>query len=379
MPALSKALVIGGGIGGLVAARALRQQGVAVDLIEREAEWTVYGVGIIQPNNALRALDRVGLADRCVAAGGAFAGWRIHDVNGQVLVDAPGPNDAAPHLPANNGITRPRLHEILIDGAREVGVAIRLGVTALSIDDDGVGVTVAFSDGSSGRYDFVIGYDGSYSQTRAHLFGDGLEPQFTGQGVWRYNLPRPASVDTAGVFFGPDTKVGLVPLSPSLMYMFVVTAERDNRWFEGATLAEEMRARIAAYGGLIAELRELIQDSDNVVYRPMLNGLVEGPWHRGRVIILGDAAHTTTPHLAQGAAMAIEDAVLFAELVGRGGPIETILEEFMARRLERARYVVDCSTKIGRWELEEWQGVHNPEADPGGLLYGATAALMAEY
>lgn len=379
MPAISNILIIGGGIGGLVAARALQQQGVAVDLIERETDWTVYGVGIIQPNNALRALDRVGLAERCLAAGGAFAGWRIHDVDGHVLVDAPGANAAAPHLPANNGITRPKLHEILIEGALEAGTGIRLGVTATSIDDDGHGVTVAFSDGSTKRYDFVLGFDGSHSQTRAHLFGEGLDPQFTGQGVWRYNLARPASVDTGGVFFGPDTKVGLVPLSPTLMYMFVVTAEPDNRWFDGPTLADEMRARIAAYGGLIGELRDQIRDPADVVYRPMLNGLVDGPWHRGRIMIAGDAAHTTTPHLAQGAAMAIEDAVLFAELVGRGGALPAILGEFMARRFDRARYVVDCSTKIGRWELEEWQGIENPDADPGGLLHGATAALMAEY
>ena len=379
MPAVSNVLVIGGGIGGLVAARALRQQGVAVDLIERESEWTVYGVGIIQPNNALRALDRVGIADRCIAAGGAFAGWRIHDANGNILVDAPGSNAAAPHLPANNGITRPRLHEILIEGAREVDVSIRLGVTATSIADEGASVRVAFSDGATRSYDFVLGYDGSHSQTRRLLFGEGLEPAFTGQGVWRYNLPRPASVDTGGVYFGPDTKVGLVPLSPTLMYMFVVTAEPDNRWFEGAGLADDMRARIAAYGGLVGELRDQIRNPEEVVYRPMLNGLVEGPWHRGRVMILGDAAHTTTPHLAQGAAMAIEDAVLFAELVGRGGELSRVLDAFMARRLDRARYVVDCSTKIGRWELEEWAGVDNPEADPGGLLHGATAALMSDY
>jgi len=71
--------------------------------------------------------------------------------------------------------------------------------------------------------------------------------------------------------------------------------------------------------------------------------------------------------------------VLFAELVGRGDALPAVLEEFTARRFERARYVVDCSTKIGRWELEEWQGIENPDADPGGLLHGATAALMAEY
>lgn len=379
MSAVSKVLVIGGGIGGLVAAKALRQQGIAVDLIEREPRWTVYGVGIIQPNNFLAALDRVGLAQACLADGGAFDNWRIHDCNGAVLADPPGQSGAAPHLPANNGITRPRLHEVLTSAAQDSGAEIRLGTTATAINDRGDSVAVDFSDGTNGTYDLVLGYDGAFSDTRRLLLGEGSLPVFNGQGVWRYNFPRPAEVDTGMMFFGPDTKVGLVPLAPDLMYMFVVSAEKDNRWYDGPTLAEEMRGRIAAYGGLVARLREQIIDPAGVVYRPMINLLVDSPWHRGRVLLLGDAAHVTTPHLGQGAAMAVEDAVLISELLGQDRTLVSVLAEFMARRFDRVKHVVDASTQLAAWEMAEWDGLPAPDADPGGLLLRATAALMESF
>jgi 2-polyprenyl-6-methoxyphenol hydroxylase-like FAD-dependent oxidoreductase len=379
MTVIARALVIGGGIGGLVAARALRQQGIAVDLIEREPRWTVYGVGIIQPNNALRALDRIGLAWQCLDHGGPFEGWRIHDAQGKVLIDPPGENGAAPHLPPNNGITRPKLHEVLIQGAREVGTDIRLGTTATALHDDGDGVDVTFSDGEVRRYDLVLGYDGLFSETRRMLFGDTYKPRFNGQGVWRYNFERPADMDTGKVFFGPDTKIGLVPMSPALMYMFVVTAEADSRWYDGPTAAEEMRSRLKGYGGPIERLSQLITDPAGVVYRPMLTLLVDDPWHKGRILIAGDAAHSTTPHLAQGAAMAIEDAVLLGELLGGDGSLDAAMSAFMRRRFDRVKYVVDTCDQLAAWELEEWRGIDNPDADQGGLLHRATHALMADY
>lgn len=379
MAAVSKVLVIGGGIGGLVAARVLCLQGIDVHLIEKEPIWTVYGVGIIQPNNFLRAMDRAGLAEPCLAAGSAFDGWRIHDAQGNILVDPPGVRGAAPHLPPNNGITRPKLHDVLVKGAQDVGVSIRLGTTVTDLHDDGAGVVVTFSDGSTGRYDLVIGYEGAFSPTRQRLFGETYVPKFGGQGVWRYNFERPAEMDNGMVFFGPDTKVGLVPLSPTLMYMFIVTAEKDGTWYDGPDIAREMQARLRGYGGLVEKLKHDIVDPAGVVYRPMMNMLVTEPWYKGRVMLAGDAAHTTTPHLAQGAAMAVEDAVLLGELLGKHEHLDAALQEFMDRRFARVKYVVDCSTQLATWEMEEWRGVHNPNADQGGLLHRATAELMAEY
>ena len=379
MPAVQKALIVGGGIGGLTAGVALRRAGVDVDLVELNPDFRVYGVGIIQPNNTLRALDRIGLARACVDAGSSFRGWRLFDAAGSFLTDAPTSDTAAPGYPPVNGITRPKLHEILSRAAVEAGVAITFGDTVDALEDDGQGVDVGFASGRAGRYDLVVGCDGTYSSLRGRLFGDDPAPAFTGQGVWRYNLPKLPGMDWGHLYFGADSKVGLVPMSDTLMYMLLVTAEPAGARFCGPDSAAAMRQRLGSYTGPVAELARQIVDPEAVVYRPMEPVLAPAPWMKGRTLLIGDAAHTTTPHLAQGAAMAIEDAVLLGELMARDADVPALLDEFMARRFDRCRFVIESSVQIGAWELEAWGGITNPDADQGALLHSATLALMDEY
>lgn len=379
MPAIERALVIGGGIGGLTAGVALRQAGIAVDLVEINPDFSVYGVGIIQPNNTLRALDRIGLALRCVELGAAFPGWRIHDAAGNFVMDAPNGTSAAPGFPPNNGIRRPDLQRVLLDAAKDHGVTIHVGTKVLELSDYGNHVDVALSDGTAGSYDLVIGCDGLYSETRRRIFGDAVSPQFTGQSVWRYNLPRPKEMVWAEIHAGPTSKVGLTPMRPDLMYLFLVSSEPGNPRMPSDQLAELMRDRLAGYTGIIADLREQIVDNAGVVYKPMETLLLPNPWQKGRTIIIGDAAHATTPHLAQGAAMAIEDAVLLGELLKRNEPLDALLDEFMARRFDRARFVIESSGQIAAWELESWRGIQNPDARPGEVLHHATVALLEDY
>jgi 2-polyprenyl-6-methoxyphenol hydroxylase-like FAD-dependent oxidoreductase len=379
MSAIASALVVGGGIGGLTAAIALVQRGVKVELIEARPDLSVYGVGIIQPNNTLRALAKIGLARACVDAGAPFPGWRVHDAAGNVMMDLPGANTAAPDCPAVNGITRPTLHKILTDAAVCQGAVIRLGDKIDTFEDNRKTVSVRFSSGKSGQYDLVVGCDGLYSDLRKRLFGNSHEPQFTGQGVWRYNLRRPADMEWGAVFFGRTTKVGLVPMTANLMYMLIVTAEPGNPRFERDVMAQTMRGRLAGHSGLVAELRPLITDTEGVVYRPMETMLLPSPWMKGRVILIGDAAHATTPHLSQGAAMAIEDAVLLGELMGRDAPLPALLDEFMRRRFDRTKLVVNNSLQLGEWEMEEWKTGCDHSAELGGLVNSTNLALLEDY
>lgn len=378
MSAVSTALVIGGGIGGLTAAAALRQQGIAVDLVELQPEWTVYGVGIIQPNNTLRALARIGVAEACVEHGFAFPSWRICDPQDNLLIEDPSSNAADPRYPPVNGIRRIALHNILLDAATKSGAKLMLGRTAQIESNGPDNVEVRFSDGGGGNYDIVVGCDGVNSATRRALFPNAGQPRFTGQAVFRYTLPRPAEIDRGYMFFGPTSKAGLVPMSSDLMYMLLNT-HGDDRILAPETLADEMRARLTEYDGTIGRFREHIVDPAAVVYRPMTSTILSEPWWKGRAILIGDAAHAPTPHLAQGAAMAIEDAVLLAELLGAGADVEDVFGSFMSRRFQRAKYIVDSSAQIGAWELEEWAGIHNPDARPGELFNEGNAAMMQDY
>lgn len=379
MAAVKRALVVGGGIGGLVASIALRRQGIAVDLVEIKAEWAVYGVGIMQPNNALRALDRVGLASQCVADGNPFPGWATFDVNGDAIGQIPVSNAAAPAYPPMNGIPRPLLHQILTRNAAEAGVEVWLGVSVAQSVEQGDHISVRFTDGRQGAYDVVIGADGAYSDMRTRLFGADVKPVSVGEGVWRYNLPRPAEVTWGHTYFGPRNKVGLVPLSRTLMYLFIVSAEPFEAFYPPESLAEMMRERLSDYTGLIGQLRDLIQDSDKVVYRPLEYLQLPSPWHVGRSILIGDAAHLTTPHMAQGASIAIEDAVLLAELLGGCDDYRAAFEQFMAQRFERDSMVVDASLQLAEWELAEWRGAPAPDADPIGLIGRVTHRLLTEH
>jgi 2-polyprenyl-6-methoxyphenol hydroxylase-like FAD-dependent oxidoreductase len=355
--AVRRALVVGGGIGGLSATIALRRAGVEVDLVEVNPNWDVYGVGIIQPGNAIRALEALGLADEGIAAGTAMNGSRFHDAEGNPLGDVPALEILGPRYPAMNGITRPRLHAIFQEAVRASGADVRLGQTVARIDQPGGSVEVAFSDGSSGEYDLLIGADGIHSLVRSLVFGPELRAEYTGQVCWRYNVPRPPEVDRLFMFAGRDGKAGLVPLAPDLMYLLLIekVAEDDIR-VSDEELANVLRERLSRFGGLIGEIRDrYITDPAQVVYRPVEAILVPPPWYRGRVVLIGDAAHATSPHVGQGAAMAMEDALVLAEEVAADRPVEEKLERFMQRRYERCEFIWETSRQIGRWEQDNDQ------------------------
>lgn len=337
-------LIIGGGIGGLCSAIAFGQRGHRVTVIERDPEWSVYGVGITQQANVVRAVAELGIRDDYLAAGFGFDAVEIYAPDGTRLARVPSPR-LAEGYPPNLGMGRPALHDLLARRTNAVGAEVRLGVTAERIDDHGDKVEVAFSDGTSGSYDFVVGADGVYSQTRAMILPDAEKPEFTGQGVWRYNFPRDPEVDCLRAFNGP-TGIGLVPMNPEVMYMFVTTPEPGNPRYPHDELAPAMRAKLAGTAPYISALAEQITDNDGVVYRPLEGMMVRGPWHKGRVVLLGDAVHATTPHLGQGGGMAIEDAIVLAEEVEAQPTIEQAFTAYRARRFDRCDYIVSTSLAI---------------------------------
>jgi 2-polyprenyl-6-methoxyphenol hydroxylase-like FAD-dependent oxidoreductase len=342
-------LVIGGGIGGLTAAIALRRKGFDVEVIEKDPSWSVYGVGIIQQSNVVRAMTALGILQEYLNAAFGFDFIEIYIPSGERVARVPAPK-LVEGYPANLGVSRPALHKVLGDCTIALGAKVRLGVEATSMDDDGQGVTVAFSDGSSGRYDVVIGADGLYSTTRSALFPDAPKPEFVGQAVWRYNFPRPAEVDCLRAYEGP-IGIGLVPLSDALMYMYVTTPEPGNPRYPVEGIAGVMRAKLAGAPPAIAELASQITDDTGVVYKPQECVFLTGDWHKGRIVLLGDAVHATTPHLGQGAGMAIEDAVVLAEELAARDTPEAAFRAYRDRRFGRCEFIVRASQAICMGQL----------------------------
>ena len=269
--------------------------------------------------------------------------------------------------PANVGISRRALQQVLAERTLSCGAKVRLGVTAAALAEDNEQVRVDFSDGGSGEFDLVIGADGVHSQTRRQIFPEAPRPEFTGQAVWRYNLPRPADLDSLHVYNGP-IGAGLVPMSRSQMYMYLTTPEPGNPHYPVEGLAQAMRAKVPA---ALADLAAQIVHDAEVVYRPLETVLVEGPWHRGRVVLLGDAVHATTPHLGQGAGMAIEDAIVLTQEIGRHDTPEAAFRAYRDRRFERCRYIVEESLAICRGQLGLGPPVDNARAT--AAMFEATA------
>ena len=345
-------LIVGGGIAGLSTAIGLKEADVSVDLVELNPEWNVYGVGIIQLANALRALAALGLAQSAVENGFPMEGLEMFAPNGHMIMNQPQPKIAGPNFPPQNGIARPVLHKILQDAALATGLNVKLGITVDSIEDAGDKVAVTFTDGTSKDYDLVVGCDGLRSQVRQLVFADAPEPKYEGQMVWRYNVKRPESTKDIQMYMG-HPKVGLVPLSDEMMYIFITDAAVDGILrVPNEDLAAEMRQRLDAYGGLFAEIKAQITDPDEVVLRPFETILVPAPWNRGRVVLLGDAAHTMTAHIAQGAAMAIEDAVVLTEELKKQDSVAEALTAYNERRYERVATLVQLSQQICEWERD---------------------------
>lgn len=369
MAKVKNALIVGGGIGGLSAALALRKSGIAVDLVEINQQWTVYHVGIVVQGNAIRAMVALGIADQCIEAGFQYNGLLFRDLDNNVLADIQGIKLAGPQYPSDLGLTRPALHEVLSRSALAAGVAVRLGVTFTELRQSDDKVTVTSTDGTVKDYDIVIGADGVRSKVRGALFGEHIKPKLTGQGVWRYNVPRPPELDRAVMHAGLEAgKYGFIPLTHETGYILLVQAEAVNERMPQEKLAELFRARLARCTGIMARLRDLIVDSSLVVYRPLEALFLPAPWYKGRVVLIGDAVHATTPHMGQGAAQAMEDAVVLGDVLARDAPVETLLEEFMRRRYERCKLVFESSLQIGEWEQRP-----TPDADHAGL----TARLIA--
>ena len=361
MSLVKSVLVVGGGIAGMCAAIELRKRGVEVDLVEADPEWRVYGAGITISAPSLRAFERIGVLEAILEQGAASEGLDLFLANGTPLGPIPGLAAAGSTISASAGILRPALARILGDATVAAGTRVRLGTTfsAPSLSD-------------ATKYDLVIGADGIQSKVRSALFPEAPKPRYTGQVCWRAVVPRPAPLQRAAMYIGGKIKAGIVPVSKDEMYLFFLEARDTPDHIDAGQWPDLLRQALAEFSGPIATIRECLTPASRIVYRPLFALMMPKPWHQGRTVLIGDAAHATTPHLASGAGLAVEDAIVLAEELERAQSCEEALHRFTARRYERCRLVVENSVRLGDIE----RGGGSPQ-EHEKLMRESTGALAA--
>jgi 2-polyprenyl-6-methoxyphenol hydroxylase-like FAD-dependent oxidoreductase len=339
-------LIIGGGIAGLTAAIALRQRGLAVQVCEAAPHILPVGAGIWMAPNAMQVFDRLGLAQRIDAGGVPLQAIEIVDGRMRPLLRTDQARIRQRFGHATTAIRRATLQQILL---AEVGPAhVALGKICTGLAEDDEGVTVTFADGSTRRAAFVVGADGIRSPVREHLF-PGRRPGGTGHLVWR---------GMSAVQLAPHYKRAIREAwADGLRFGFSEIADGIVDWFAAVPSTfggerPELLARLQrAFQGFAYPVPAILAAADEpaIIKNEVLDLDPLPRWHQGRICLIGDAAHATTPYMGQGGCQAVEDAYALALSLSQQ-PDDPAAAFAAMQRLRRAKAhrIVRTSRLMGR-------------------------------
>lgn len=346
------ALIIGGGVGGLAAAISLSRIGVRCHVVEL-SEGPPMGASLGLSGRAADALGDLGIYQACYDTSTPFErdtkAQYMYDATGKVISTGP----KRPQWPGAKtalGVYRPVLAQVMEQAALEQGATIQKGITATAIDERPDAAWVTFSDGSVRPYDMVVGADGIGSATRAMLFPEAPAPVYSGQISIRWMLTG-APIEDEGFYRGPLGRVGFYHLPEQRIYVPAVLDLPEWKRMSDQQVHAKFTALLDSFTApAVVELRRRLAPESDLICRPFSWILLPERWHRGRTLLIGDAAHATTAHMGMGAGMAIEDAVVLAQCVAASPTLDSAYDSFMARRFERVRTVVETSAELSRLE-----------------------------
>lgn len=325
-------LVAGAGIAGLGAARALRQRGFVADVIERATAWAHTGAGIFLPGNTARALRVLGLESAVADRAALIPHQLFCDHRGNVLANV----DLAAlwdDVGQSLALHRADLHAVLASYGDQVPVRMGRSLRWLRQQDDTI--TVEFDDVSVSDYDLVIGADGIHSQVRRLVFGpDAVRP--VGQVAWRFVTKCPPEVTTWTVLLGRGVAFLAMPIGQGQVYCYCDAPADNIPRPEGDDVIARLAGLLRGFSAPVPAILDSLAP-DDAVHVASIEEVTLDRWARGSVLLVGDAAHATSPNMAEGAAMALEDGLVLADCLASERSIPQALSRFQARRRPRTQ------------------------------------------
>lgn len=340
--------IIGGGIGGLTLAIALQRRGLPVTVYEAAPEIKPLGAGLALAANAINAFIKIGVGDSVLNAGKVLKLLRIKDERGNVLTETDSEKISARLGVINNfTIHRADLHDVLI--RHLLPGSLQLNKRCVDWQRVDKRIVLKFADGSTISSDYVIAADGIHSAIRKKLL-PAKHPRYAGYTCWRGiidHIPAQADPDETSETWGIGSRFGIVPLKNDRLYWFACLNAKQNDPLMRSYGKEGLLRR---FGHFHAPIRQILESTseDRIIWNDIIDLRPLKKFAFDNILLLGDAAHATTPNMGQGACMAVEDASVLATSIDSSASIEHAFAEFETRRIRRTTAVVNKSWNIGR-------------------------------
>ncbi len=347
-----RVLIVGGGIGGLSTALALQRQGITAHVFERTVQLREVGSGMILAGNAVKALQKMGLADELRAIAAPLDYSYLRSWRGDVLVDLPVQETMQRYGAMTVAVHRAELQAALARSLEQEHLHTHRQVVGFEQDEEGVRVRFASCEEVDG--DLLIGADGLHSVVRSQLFG-ATKPRYAGYTAWRAVTRFPMDerqAHTAYETWGAGKRFGFIPLTQGRVCWFAVASAPEGGREEES---EEKRNLLELVSSCHEPARALVEatEASAILRTDIYDRAPISSWSRGRVTLVGDAAHPMTPNLGQGACQAIEDAFLLADALKNETTLAAALQRYEARRIKRANTIVARSRfqgRVGHWQ-----------------------------
>ena len=344
--------IIGGGIGGLTLGIALLRKGMNVRIYESAPVFKPLGAGLSLATNAMKALADIGVDQEVMRAGKMIKQMFGKDHHGRMISSTDAEALTRRFGVVNNfTIHRADLHRVLVDLLPEK--VIETGKQLLDFQADSRGVTISFADGSRAQADYLIACDGIHSPVRKKLV-PGSEPRYAGYTCWRAvidTVPEGFNENETVETWGPGRRFGTVPLSNGRVYWFATLNAKQNDAAMRACGSKELGTIFKAFHFPVPQLLARTKNEE-IIWSDIIDIKPITQFAFGPVVLMGDAAHATTPNLGQGACMAIEDAATLANALGKYQP-EEAFRKFEQHRIRRTTGIVEQSWNFGR--LAQWE------------------------